>query len=237
MPALPAALRRGPLLVRRVPLVLALVVVALIAAAVLAVVVIAGGNDSTKLLDPAPENHAFHIDGEADRYAGPAPMKIKFYADAYHNKGGVTYFWRFDDGFATKDKNPTHTFVKPGYYQVLVDAVDSKTKNNDRFNLFIGVWPADVWAKAQSGKAVNNQAEVAQQWARTRQRKRDLIANCLRDPACQKRQLKIDQTRLANLQKELKACTKKKCEKVLAPAIKKIERTVENDKRGIPHLP
>ena len=235
MPAIPAVLRRGPLLVGRVPLTLAITIVALIGLGVGSYLLAFAGSDETRLTDPAPENHSFHIDGEANRYAGPSPMKVSFYADAFHKKGKVDYYWRFDDGFFSKAQNPTHTFVKPGYYQVLVDAIDRKTKLNDRFNLFMGVWPPAIWARAQSGRGIANKQEIAKQWSRTYARKRQLIQDCLNDPACKKRQIAIDQSKVAEYKKEWKNCTNRaKCKKYLLPALRRAQLVVEKDLKGIP---
>jgi hypothetical protein len=238
MPAIPAVLRRGPRLVGRVPLTLALTVVALIGLGVGGYLLAFAGSDETHLTDPAPENHNFHIDGEANRYAGPSPLKVSFFADSFHSKGKVDYYWRFDDGFFSRSQNPTHTFVKPGYYQVLVDAIDRKTKFNDRFNLFMGVWPADIWARAQSGKGIANKQEIAAQWRRTNARKRKLIQDCLNNAECRKRQIAIDQAKVTEYQKEWNNCSNKaKCKKYLLPALRKARQVVAKDKQGIPTVP
>jgi hypothetical protein len=130
-----------------------------------------GGKDKKgpALEDPLPESKDFHSAAEASPYGGPTPLKIKFTAAPFHNRGHVTYYWNFNDGTTTTEQNPTHSFPAAGYYQVRMNAIDSKTKKNDSKNLIIGAWPPDVWSKGLARK-INVAKEVRKQRARTEAR-------------------------------------------------------------------
>ncbi len=123
--------------------------VGLLAAA--ALVAGCGGGDSSakkstakKVKDPYPDRHYFHIYADADRYAGPPPLAVKFKVNSFRAAGPVRYHWVFDDGTTSDVQYPTHTFKKAGSYTVIVDAKDKKDFN-DRWNLVLGVWPVKVW--------------------------------------------------------------------------------------------
>jgi hypothetical protein len=148
-----------------------------------------GGRDTSSaklppVEDPVPEDHSFHVNGEADRYAGPAPHKVQFAAEAYNASGDVRWFWSFEDGTTSTDQNPTHTFKKPGYYLVHLDARDEKNRSAAR-GLYLGIWPAKVWRAAQRG-AIDRVAEVRKQHRRTKERRRRLRQLCRRDPECRR---------------------------------------------------
>jgi PKD domain len=134
--------------------------------------------------DVAPEDQSFHVNGEADRYSGPAPHKVQFAAEAYNASGDVRWVWLFDDGTTSTERNPRHTFRDPGYYLVQVEAMD-ENKHSAARGLYLGIWPAKVWAAAQRGE-VNQPAEVRKQQIRTRRRKRRLRELCRRDPECRR---------------------------------------------------
>jgi hypothetical protein len=151
-----------------------------------------GGHDKKNTNLPAvkdlsPEDPNFHVNGEAGPYAGGAPLKVQFAAKAYRGSGDVRWYWRFDDGMSSTEQNPTHTFAKPGYYQVVVDAIDGKKHTNFR-SLYMGVWPADVWRRRAKLTDAESAVEVVKQQRRTRKRKHQLREDCLKAPAC-KRQL------------------------------------------------
>lgn len=167
----------------------ALAAAGVVAVAVAAVVVFAGGDEEKfRLNDPDPDNHNFHVAAVAERYAGAAPMTIKFAAQPFHASGKVRWIWRFDDGGVSTEQVPTHHFKEPGYYQVLADGYDEKG-NVDRMNVFIGIWPRKLWEKAQAGKPYGQALEVAKQWERTARRKKSMVENCLKVPACRKEEL------------------------------------------------
>jgi PKD domain-containing protein len=193
---------------RRIPLFVLALIAGLVAVAVVAVVVFAGGDEKKKhLIDPDPEDHGFHVNGVAEKYAGAAPMKIKLAAEAYHAQGDVKWLWRFDDGAISDEKIPTHTFKEPGYYQVLVDGYDEKGQAG-RMNVLIGVWPRKLWENAQAGKPYNRNAEIARQWERSAKRKKEIVRNCLRNPICRKHELADRKARRAEIRREKIACRK-----------------------------
>jgi hypothetical protein len=134
--------------------------------------------------DPNPEEQSFHVNGEADHYAGPAPHKVQFAAEAYGASGDVRWFWSFDDGTTSTDQEPTHTFSKPGYYLVHLDARDERKRSAAR-GLYLGIWPAKVWTAAQRGR-IDRVAEVQKQHRRTNERRRRLRRLCRRDPECRR---------------------------------------------------
>lgn len=152
----------------------------MVATAVVAFVLVTGcgGDDKDKAVagDPRPKEKNFHVKATAAPFAGAAPLRIKFTGFGYRAKGDVKYSWHFDDGTTSNLKAPVHTFKRPGYYLVLMDARDDK--NNDRWNLFVGAWPKAVWQAARTKPLTKKLAEyrTATQWKRTRQRRRELKA-------------------------------------------------------------
>jgi hypothetical protein len=226
-------------LVRRVPLFVALVAAGVVAVAVAAVVVFAGGNEKKfHLVDPQPESDLFHVAGSAERYAGAAPMKIKFAAQPFHNSGKVHWFWRFDDGAVSTEQEPSHYFKEPGYYQVLVDGQDEKG-NVDRMNVFVGIWPKGLWEKAQAGKPYAQAKEVAKQWERTALRKKLMVERCLKVPVCRKQELAERKAKRDQGRKMRAVCKKypqcvRDTRKVLREARQKRR---EARKLGIPNTP
>jgi PKD domain len=112
---------------------------------------------------------------DADRFAGPAPLNVKFSAKPKNTTGEVHYRWRFDDGTQSDDPNPTHSFPRPGYYTVIVDVRD-ESGNNTRQSLLLGSWPPRQWAQAQTKPLTKKGALATQrvQQARTDARREDL---------------------------------------------------------------
>jgi hypothetical protein len=136
-----------------------------------------GGDDksnASKAKDPSSKDPRFHVQTTASKYAGPAPLTISFKTVPFKASGDVAYRWRFDDGTTSAAQNPVHTFKKPGYYQVLMDARDEK--NNTRWNLFVGAWGAQEWEKAQKRARPLTEAQAKKirrnQWKRTHDRRR-----------------------------------------------------------------
>ena len=111
----------------------------------------------------------FDVSGNADHFAGPTPLIARFTAKSKNGKGDVSYRWRFDDGTTSKEQNPTHTFSRPGYYTVIVDALDEEG-NNDRQTFLLGAWPPQQWASAQRAPLTKKGARDAQ---RVQQRRTD----------------------------------------------------------------
>jgi hypothetical protein len=135
-----------------------------------------GGDDDKKQAkgkDPAPNDTRFHVQTKASKFAGPVPLQIKFNVIPFKEDGDVEYRWRFDDGTTSNAQNPVHTFKKPGYYQVLMDARDEQS--NTRWNLFVGAWGAVEWEKAQKRPRPLTKKEAAKvrrrQWKRTHDRR------------------------------------------------------------------
>jgi hypothetical protein len=109
----------------------------------------------------------------ADPFAGPAPLAVRFTASAKNPKGKVIYHWRFDDGTSSGAQNPAHTFPRPGYYTVQMDIFDQDGRNA-RQNLLLGVWGAQEWAVSQKVPLTRKRALSAQAKQRKRTTKRTL---------------------------------------------------------------
>jgi hypothetical protein len=135
----------------RIPPKLLITLFAALAAAML--VGACGGSDDKgkkgSLDDTNPDNLGFHVAADANRFGGPTPLKVQFFSAPFHETGPVRWRWRFDDGTTSEEQNPSHTFAKPGYYQVLMEARDRK--GADAWNLIVGAWPADLWEARQKG--------------------------------------------------------------------------------------
>lgn len=110
----------------------------------------------------------FAVSGSADNFAGPTPLISRFTAKSKNAKGDVIYRWRFDDGTTSQQQNPTHSFPRPGYYTVILDARDEEG-NNDRQSFLLGAWPPQQWTSAQRTPLTKKGARDAQrtQQART----------------------------------------------------------------------
>jgi hypothetical protein len=152
-----------------------------------------GGNDKSSdnggavlpVSDPFPDQKDFHVNGEASRYAGPAPLKVQFAGRAFNGSGKMKYYWGFEDGTSSTEQNPVHTFRKAGSYLVQVEAKDEKGRGAGGRGLYLGVWPPKVWALAQQG-AINQPLEVRKQRIRTNKRLRELKKECLKNPVCKR---------------------------------------------------
>jgi hypothetical protein len=160
--------------------------IGLLVTAVVAIVLVTGcggGGKSDKAVagDPRPKETAFHIKASAGpSFGGQVPLRLKFGETNYRAKGDVQYRWHFEDGTVSTLQNPVHTFTKPGYYLVIVDARDEKS--NDRWNLFVGAWPKEVWQASRTHPLTTKIAEsrTAGQWGRTHKRQRELEAAAVR---------------------------------------------------------
>jgi hypothetical protein len=157
--------------------------VSAIAATAAALVIAACGGDDKKdpnaksLDDSNPDNPAFHVAADASKFGGAAPLRVTFYSEAFNEHGTVHWRWRFDDGTTSEERNPSHTFSRPGYYQVLMEARDAR--GADAWNLILGVWPKDVWeASSKQGRPGVVQIKKLQraQDRRTLQRRREQAA-------------------------------------------------------------
>ena len=126
--------------------------------------------------DKKSGNGVIEVNGTVDRYAGPVPLTSKFTAKAKNAKGEVYYRWRFDDGTQSEKQSATHTFPRPGYYTVILDARD-ESGNNSRASFLLGAWPVKQWAEAQSTPITRKGAIQTQkvQQARTDKRRHELL--------------------------------------------------------------
>ena len=113
---------------------------------------------------------------DADRFAGPTPLNVKFSVKPKNEDGKTHFRWRFDDGTQSEDQNPTHSFPRPGYYTVIVDARD-ESGNNTRQSLLLGAWPPKQWATAQTKPLTKKGAIHTQkvQQGRTDARHKELL--------------------------------------------------------------
>jgi hypothetical protein len=123
----------------------------------------------------ATSQGTFALSVDANRYAGPRPLRVTFSAAASQATGAVRYRWCFDEGSQSQDQNPTHSFRRAGYYTVVVQAQD-ESGDQERQSLLLGAWPPKQWAAAKSKpltKKVVIRAQRAQQ-RRTRKRRKQL---------------------------------------------------------------
>jgi hypothetical protein len=121
-------------------------------------------------------NGTLKVRGNADQFAGPTPLVSRFTADAKNAKGDVAYRWRFDDGTTSREQNPTHRFLKAGYYTVILDARD-EAGYNDRQTFLLGAWTPQEWGRARETPLT---AERAKQAQRIQQRRTDARLRALR---------------------------------------------------------
>jgi hypothetical protein len=130
-----------------------------------------GGGDDNK------SSGTLEVKADVDRFAGPVPLNGKFSASAKNADGKVHYRWRFDDGTQSEEQNPSHSFPRPGYYTVILDARD-ESGINARQSLLLGAWPAKQWAVAQTKPLTKRGAIHTQkvQQGRTDKRRAELIA-------------------------------------------------------------
>jgi hypothetical protein len=90
------------------------------------------------------ERDEFAADADADVYAGPAPLTVAFTARTINAKGRVRYAWNFDDRTTSTEQNPRHTFRKPGWYIVTMDARDDSGESY-RITLQLRAWKPRDW--------------------------------------------------------------------------------------------
>jgi hypothetical protein len=143
---------------------------ALILVLALGALVAAGCGDDNK-----GSSGRFKVSGKVDHFAGPTPLVARLSASSRNADGDVIYRWRFDDGTASTEPEVTHTFSRPGYYQVILDARD-ESGNNDRETFLFGAWPPKQWSQAQRTPLTKSGALSAQkvQQARTDKRRKEL---------------------------------------------------------------
>jgi len=106
-----------------------------------------GGEDDDDAFLPR-ERDDFAADADADTYAGPAPLAVHFSAKTINGTAPVVYAWDFDDRSSSTQQNPAHTFRRPGWYLVTMDARDGAGKSY-RINLQLHAWKASEWRRLQ----------------------------------------------------------------------------------------
>jgi hypothetical protein len=62
-----------------------------------------------------------------------------------------TFRWAFDDRTESTDQNPEHTFRKPGWYAVTMDARDD-AGHTYRVNLLVHAWRERDWVRMQQSQ-------------------------------------------------------------------------------------
>jgi PKD domain len=152
------------------PLSLAIVLLLLGAAPALG----GGKSDQGFFVDHDDE---FEADGDADIYAGPAPLAVKFSARAIHASGRVSYRWNFDDRTTSSEQNPGHTFSRHGWYSVTLDARDT-AGHTYRLNLLLHAWRQKDWTRLQA----HHDLRIVQHAARELERKRRRSATAAAEP-------------------------------------------------------
>jgi PKD domain len=112
---------------------------------------------------------------DANRFAGPTPLRVVFSATTSGATGAVRYRWCFDDGTQGQGQRPTHSFGRAGYYSVAVQAQD-ESGARVRQSLLLGAWPPKQWAAAVKKPLTKKAALRAQhvQEQRTRKRRKQL---------------------------------------------------------------
>jgi len=113
--------------------------------------------------------HEFEADGDADTYAGPAPLAVRFTSRVKNASGRVTYVWNFDDGSRSTDSHPRHTFRKRGWYLVTMDATDA-AGHTYRVNLQLHAWRPRDWTRFQQHRDMRIPEHAARELVRKRQR-------------------------------------------------------------------
>src|SRR5262245_18629082 len=111
----------------------------------------------------------FEADADADVYAGPAPLAVKFSASAQHASGRVAYRWDFDDGTKSSEQNPSHSFRRYGWYNVTMDARDA-AGHAYRMNLLLHAWRPKNWTRLQAHRDVRIMQRAKRELERKRQR-------------------------------------------------------------------
>lgn len=79
-------------------------------------------------LEYNPGNRVPKVEMTASKKAGAVPFKVNFSSAGTLDYDGdaLTYAWNFGDGSRSNAANPSHTFTKPGKYQVVLTVKDSK---------------------------------------------------------------------------------------------------------------
>lgn len=89
---------------------------------------------------PRSPNEHLAVIGMADPQWGPAPLKVHFSESTFERNDITEFHWDFGDGSSSTDKDPTHTYTKPGDYNVTVK-VTSPSGMTDIDFIDITVYP------------------------------------------------------------------------------------------------
>ena len=99
----------------------------------------------------------------ASSTTGAAPMNIEFAGVAEDPDGYLShYLWIFGDGSTSAAQNPSHTFTKPGAYNVLFAAMDDDgTVSQETLEIVVSVPSSEAPAAvADNSKTAASQAET-----------------------------------------------------------------------------
>jgi len=84
--------------------------------------------------------------GSTKYYYGKAPFTTNFSSEGSYDPEGtsISYEWDFDDGTKSLAANPTHTFLKPGNYEVVLYVWDALGLSAGTDNIEIIVFSCDI---------------------------------------------------------------------------------------------
>jgi hypothetical protein len=80
------------------------------------------GEKSAPQPEPTEPEHLAVV-GDGDPSDGPAPLTVHFTVDTFEREDIKKFQWKFGDGATSKERNPTHTYKKPGDYRAEVTAI------------------------------------------------------------------------------------------------------------------
>jgi hypothetical protein len=115
------------------------------------------------------EGDGFTADADADTFAGPAPLTVRFTARSMNAKDPVRYAWNFDDGSGSGEQSPVHTFRERGWYLVTMEARDGGGQTY-RVTLQLHAWRPRDWARFQETRAMRIVHHAARELERKRAR-------------------------------------------------------------------
>jgi hypothetical protein len=129
-------------------------------------------DDETHFLDT--ELDQFAADADADPFAGPVPLTVRFTTHTINAQGRLTYAWNFDDGARSSEQNPVHTFRKRGWYFVTMDVRD-QAGHTYRINLQLHAWRVRDWERYQTTRDARIVNHAVRELERKRQRQKTAV--------------------------------------------------------------
>lgn len=97
-------------------------------------------------------------DFSASRTTGPAPLTVTFTDESTGNP--TSWSWEFGDGLGSNARNPTHTYIAPGTYTVILTAYNSVGSDVKTRTEYITVenipQPADAGINGYAFDNINN---------------------------------------------------------------------------------